>query len=61
MTKQPVPGKRYYFPLNNYDSRTKSGLFTGKYYTNGNAQLITKNGEEWSIPVKDLKTKKGEI
>lgn len=52
---EPIRGKRYQFPLNNYDNRSKSGLFTGEYdKKNGNAILLTKSGERWSIPIHDL-------
>lgn len=48
-------GKRYWFPLNNYTDRKKSGLFTGEFdKDNGNAILMAKNGDTWSIPVCDL-------
>ena len=44
-------GKRYWFNVNNYEpGKVKSGLFTGKYSSNGNAILMSKNGETWSIP-----------
>lgn len=50
-----VAGKRYYFPINNYlGSVWKSGLFTGEFDKNASAILMTKAGETWSIPVKDL-------
>lgn len=56
----PIKGKRYEWPLNNYDSRKKDGLFTGEYDKyNGNPLLMTKNGEVWSIPVEDLTLKGG--
>ncbi len=36
-------GKRYWFPLNNYTDRKKSGLFTGEFdKNNGNAILMAK-------------------
>ena len=47
-------GKRYWFYINNYESKQKSGLFTGKFTTNGDAVIRTKAGEEWSIPTSDL-------
>ena len=47
-------GKRYEWYINNYENKKKNGLFTGKYETNGNAILITKNGEQWSVPEEDL-------
>jgi hypothetical protein len=50
-----IQGKRYTWDINNYEDKTKSGLFTGEYDKhNGNAILITKNGERWSVPSKDL-------
>lgn len=49
------PGKRYWWYINNYENKIKSGLFTGEYNKkNGNAILLTKNGECWSIPERDL-------
>ncbi len=51
----PVKGKRYEWYINNYDDRKKNGLFTGEYdKNNGNAILLTKNGETWSICVENL-------
>ena len=50
-----IKGKRYEWYINNYEDKKKNGLFTGEYYKNGNAKLLTRNGEEWSIPVEDLK------
>lgn len=47
-------GKRYWWYINNYENKVKSGLFTGEYNKNNNAILLTKNGECWSIPEKDL-------
>lgn len=48
-------GKRYTWYINNYEDKKKSGLFTGSFdEKNGNAILMTKNGEVWSIPIKDL-------
>lgn len=49
-----VAGKRYYFPINNYGGVLKSGLFTGRFDVNASAILMTREGEMWSIPVKDL-------
>lgn len=46
-------GKRYWWYINNYKNKIKSGLFTGEY-KNSNVILLTKNGERWSIPEKDL-------
>ena len=52
-------GKRYYWFINNYENKIKSGLFTGEYDTNNsNALLITKNGEHWSVPEIDLLERK---
>ena len=51
------PGKRYWFPLNNYNNVKMSGLFTGEFDKNGNAIMATKVNELWSIPPKDLKEK----
>lgn len=54
--KKMITGKRYWWYINNYENKIKSGLFTGEYdKINNNAILLTKNGEHWSIPVKDLK------
>lgn len=51
----PVKGKRYEWYINNYDDRKKNGLFTGEYdKNNGNAILLTTNGETWSICVENL-------
>lgn len=53
-----VKGKRYEWYINNYENKKKDGLFTGEYdKTNGNAILLTRNGEEWSVPVENLKLK----
>lgn len=53
-------GKRYWFYINNYDNRCKSGLFTGEYDEhNGNALLMTKDGEQWSIRPNRLFTRIG--
>lgn len=47
-------GKRYAWPITiPSDGRMKSGLFTGQYAKNGNAILITKTGEEWSVPAEN--------
>ena len=49
-------GKRYTWYINNYEDKIKSGLFTGNFdKNNGNAILITKEGETWSIPLQDLR------
>ena len=54
-----VPGKRYKWFINNFDSRMKDGLFTGEYdKNNGNALLITRYGDIWSVPEKDCITMK---
>lgn len=54
----PIKGKRYEWHINNYENKKKDGLFTGEFdKANGNAILLTRNGEEWSVPVKDLKIK----
>ena len=51
----PIPGKRYWFYIDNWTDRKKDGLFTGNFdLNNGNALLMSKNGDTWSIPVKDL-------
>lgn len=47
-------GKRYWWYINNYENKVKSGLFTGEYNKNNNVILLTKSGEHWSIPEKDL-------
>lgn len=52
-----IPGKRYEWYTNNIDYKKKDGLFTGEFYKNGNAKLLARNGEEWSVPVEDLKLK----
>ena len=50
-----IKGKRYKWLINNYENKKKDGLFTGEYdKANGNAILLTRNGERWSIPVEDL-------
>lgn len=50
-----IKGKRYEWFINNIENKKKNGLFTGEYDEhNGNALLLTKNGEEWSVPVCDL-------
>lgn len=57
--KKITKGKRYWWYINNYENKIKSGLFAGEYdINNGNALLITKNGEHWSIPEKDLLERK---
>ena len=52
-----IAGKRYWWYINNVEDKKKDGLFTGEYYKNGNAKLLTCNGEEWSIPVRHLNIK----
>ena len=48
-------GKRYAWYINNYEHKKKDGLFTGTFNeANGSAILMTKNGDAWSIPIKDL-------
>ena len=48
-------GKRYTWYVNNYENKMKNGLFTGDFdKKNNNSILITKNGEVWSIPIKNL-------
>ena len=57
--KKITKGKRYWWYINNYENKIKSGLFTGEYdEKNENAILLTKNGEYWSIPEKDLLERK---
>ena len=52
---QITKGKRYSWYINNYENKIKNGLFTGDFdKNNGNAILITKKNETWSIPLKDL-------
>lgn len=53
--KKIIKGKRYWWYINNYENKIKSGLFTGEYSKkNGNVILLTKSGERWSIPERDL-------
>lgn len=50
-----IKGKRYKWRINNHENKIKDGLFTGEYdKANGNAILLTRSGEEWSVPVKEL-------
>lgn len=50
-----IKGKRYEWFLNNVEDKKKNGLFTGNYdEKNGNALLLTKNGELWSVPAENL-------
>lgn len=50
-----IQGKRYEWYINNYEDKKKNGLFTGEYdKSNGNAILLTRYGERWSVPVEDL-------
>jgi hypothetical protein len=54
--KEIIKGKRYWWYINNHEKKKKTGLFTGSFdENNGNVILMTKNGETWSIPIKDLK------
>ena len=58
-----IAGKRYcWYPIlvsgGGYKGKIHSGLFTGEFDKNGNAFLMTKYGETWSIPIKDLKEKR---
>lgn len=40
-------GKKYYWNINNYSDKTKTGFFTGNFDpNNGNAILMTKSGEK---------------
>lgn len=50
-----IPGKRYEWPISNIPADGKrNGLFIGIYdKNNGNALLMTKNGDTWSIPEED--------
>lgn len=50
-----IPGKRYEWPVSNIPADGKrNGLFIGIYdKNNGNALLMTKNGDTWSIPEED--------
>ena len=59
MTKL-IKGKRYEWFMNSYENKKADGLFTGEYdKNNGNAILLTRNGDKWSIPVKHLSLKRG--
>ena len=52
-------GKRYWWYINNYENKIKSGLFTGEYdKKNKNALLLTKSGVCWSVPKEDLLERK---
>ena len=53
-----IKGRRYEWYINNYENKKKDGLFTGEYETNGNAILLTRSGEQWSVPVEELTTKR---
>ena len=55
MEKKLIVGKRYTWPSSNaHGARWVNGLFTGEYdKANGNALLLTKNGERWSVPVEE--------
>lgn len=48
-------GKRYVWRINDYEDKTKDGLFTGEFDANGNAILMTRSGEEWSVPAEELR------
>lgn len=58
-----IPGKRYewciYAHINPDDVTNpkflRNGLFTAEYDKNGSALLITREGEEWSVPVENLR------
>ena len=50
-------GKRYWWYFHNERNKIKSGLFTGEYEKNGNAILLTKNGDSWSLPCEILLNK----
>ena len=52
---QITKGKKYSWYIDNYENKTKNGLFTGDFdKNNGNAILTTEEGKTWSIPLKDL-------
>ena len=53
MKKQLIAGKRYTWPTSNMrGARWVNGLFTGEYdKTNGNAILMTRDGERWNVPI----------
>jgi hypothetical protein len=53
---QLITGKRYMWPAKPQVRGTRwvNGLFTGEYDpANGNAILVTTNGERWSVPVEE--------
>lgn len=53
-----IEGKRYWWYINNYEDKIRSGLFTGKYNCyNGHPIFITKTGEHWAIPESDVHLK----
>ena len=57
-----IPGKRYWWYIDNITDCKRTGLFTGEYdYRNGNPVFKTKCGDRWSIPMEQvhMKTKKG--
>lgn len=59
--KKIIKGKRYWWYINNYEKKKKTGLFIGSFNeNNGNAFLMTKNGETWSVPIEDLEEVKNE-
>ena len=52
-----IKGKRYEWPIClPFDGRMANGLFTGRYSEkNGNALFLSKNGQVWSVPVRNCK------
>ena len=49
-----IPGKRYKWLTVIPGDKYRDGLFTGEYdKNNGNAILMTRNGETWSVPEKN--------
>ena len=56
--KELVKSKRYWF---NNSNIIYSGLFTGEYTKGGNAILIRRNGDLWSIPIADIYDSRAEI
>ena len=54
---QLIAGKRYMWPAKPqvHGTRWVNGLFTGEYDSvNGNAILMTANGERWSVPTEEI-------
>ena len=43
-------GKRYWFYASDDAKRIRSGLFTGRFATKGNAIIMEKDGTVWSLP-----------